>query len=291
MTTYDNKMCIYPFINGNMFLTLSDWHVSSDYPLKGYNDMINPINCNKIKDGDIVFVKRSEIDLFFREIINKIHVKFKLISHNGDNPITNEYNKYLTENLIEWWCVNNCSTNKKIKSLPIGIQNKNLYFDGNPQGDDKILKEIIKTEITKDKDILLTFNIKTNPSHRVGVYNHFLNKPFTTERKYSNIDRKNGDFIKNYLKDVKRHKFVLCPWGNGYDCHRNWEVMYLGSIPIIQKHPSLDYYEDLPVWLIDNWSEVTKENLENKYLEIIDKSYDLNKLYINHWEEKIREWV
>ena len=66
----------------------------------------------------------------------------------------------------------------------------------------------------------------------------------------------------------KKYKFILSPPGAGFDCHRTWEALYLGAIPIV-KTSSLDpLYKDLPVVieLVD-----TEENL-SKLMPFLDKA-------------------
>lgn len=36
-----------------------------------------------------------------------------------------------------------------------------------------------------------------------------------------------------YYTDIMHHEYVLCPYGNGLDCYRNLEVLYLGGTPIV----------------------------------------------------------
>lgn len=253
----------------------------------GLEKSLRELRVDKISDGDKIFVQRNMVDVFFTNILPKIDKEIILLTHNGDTPIGSGYNKFLSKKIKKWWVVNNTTNNPKIGGLPIGLQNKNLYRRDNPQGCIDIIKEMSKRKVVENNGVLMTFQTKTNPDHRKPIYDFFKNKTFITERKYNNDNRKDKKFIEDYLLDIKKHRFVLCPWGNGYDCHRNWEVLYMGSIPIIKKHPSLSYYENLPVWLIDDWSEVTIENMNQKYKEIMDNTYDLNKLYVNYWEEKI----
>lgn len=284
----DKNISSYPYINGNMFMLMSDWHFTNPYPVIGIEKYIKNIDLQNINDGDLIYIKRDNVDEFLIKYLPNIKNKIKLISHNGDMSITDYHSSLLNDNIIEWWCVNNESSDIRIKSLPIGIQNKNLYFEGNPQGDNLIIDEIKLEKVEKVNDVLLTFNINTNRSHREYVYNYFKDLKFVNERRYNNDDRKNKEFIKNYLLDIKRHKFVICPWGNGYDCHRNWEVLYMGSIPIIKKHKSLNYYNDLPVWLVDDWTEVNEETISYKYIEIINKNYNIDKLYYDYWKNLIK---
>lgn len=52
------------------------------------------------------------------------------------------------------------------------------------------------------------------------------------------------------------HPFVASAPGNGLDCHRTWEALYLGSI-VVMKRSALDpLFEGLAVALIDDWGEV-----------------------------------
>lgn len=59
------------------------------------------------------------------------------------------------------------------------------------------------------------------------------------------------------------YPFVLSAHGNGLDCHRTWEVLYLGGI-VITRTSSLDaLYDGLPVAIVKDWGEVASlENLE-----------------------------
>ena len=59
-----------------------------------------------------------------------------------------------------------------------------------------------------------------------------------------------------------RYMFTVSPHGNGLDCHRTWEDLILGCIPIVKTSP-IDYlYEGLPVAIVKDWDEVTADNLK-----------------------------
>ena len=97
--------------------------------------------------------------------------------------------------------------------------------------------------------------------------------PYTFENKLS---------FYNYCTNMSKHKFVICPPGNGADTHRVWESLYLGCIPIVKK--SRIYPYDLPIIQINDWSEVTQELLES-YIYEGDKS----QLFLKYWETLIKE--
>ena len=55
--------------------------------------------------------------------------------------------------------------------------------------------------------------------------------------------------------------FVPSPAGNGLDCHRTWEALYLGCIPVVLRS---EYCGDnsWPVMLVDSWDELLSLNLD-----------------------------
>ena len=67
---------------------------------------------------------------------------------------------------------------------------------------------------------------------------------------------------RNKLWRIKgQYAFSVSPWGNGLDCHRTWEDLVLGCIVIVKKSALDPLYKGLPVVIVQDWSEITKENL------------------------------
>lgn len=58
------------------------------------------------------------------------------------------------------------------------------------------------------------------------------------------------------------HEFVLSPFGNGFDCHRTWEALALGAIPIVRGRHFADMFSGLPVLQVHAWTDVNKELLD-----------------------------
>ena len=68
-------------------------------------------------------------------------------------------------------------------------------------------------------------------------------------------------------KLMRNTMFVPSPAGNGIDCHRTWEAIYLGAVPVVLKS---EFYgtDDWPVLVVDNWSDLlnkSKSDLESIY--------------------------
>jgi hypothetical protein len=67
-------------------------------------------------------------------------------------------------------------------------------------------------------------------------------------------------------KLIRKTMFVPSPAGNGIDCHRTWEALYLGAVPVVLRS---EYFgeSDWPVLLVDSWSELL-EKKDNKLKDI-----------------------
>ena len=86
---------------------------------------------------------------------------------------------------------------------------------------------------------------------------------------------------------------MLSPPGAGVDCHRTWELLYLGCIPIVEHSSISELYEDLPILVVDNWDDISKELLEKQYTVIKEKvsrgEYNMNKLSAQYWVKIIKD--
>ena len=93
-----------------------------------------------------------------------------------------------------------------------------------------------------------------------------------------------------YYTELPKYKFVISPQGNGIDCHRHYEALLAGSIPIIEVHPLLEEkYRDLPVLWTNNYHEISESYLLKKYDEMLDKTYDFSTLFLSSHNQENRK--
>jgi hypothetical protein len=86
--------------------------------------------------------------------------------------------------------------------------------------------------------------------------------------------------------NMVKYKYVASPHGNGLDCHRTWEALVLGCIPIV-KTSSLDHmYYGLPVLIVSDWSDITQELLDN----FKPTNYNNKKLYMKYWIDLLNSY-
>jgi len=91
-----------------------------------------------------------------------------------------------------------------------------------------------------------------------------------------------------YFQKLKKVEFVVSPAGKGLDTHCTWEALLAGCIPIVP-HSTLDpVFADLPVWLINDWVEVTDAAAERISRDFRNRdTWNFEKLFTPWWEKKI----
>jgi hypothetical protein len=95
-----------------------------------------------------------------------------------------------------------------------------------------------------------------------------------------------------YYNILPHYKFVISPEGNGIDCHRHYEALMAGCIPIVEDHPGIrEKYAGCPVLFTKDYSEMSNEYLEKTYSEMIDKEYDFSKLLLSSYSNEDRNAI
>jgi hypothetical protein len=84
-------------------------------------------------------------------------------------------------------------------------------------------------------------------------------------------------------KNQSQYAFSISPHGNGLDCHRTWEALILGCIPIVKKSEIDSLYAELPVLIVSEWSNITQELLENTMIDFKNKVFNYDKLLLSYW--------
>lgn len=247
-----------PFISGMGYRKLCDY----------IYDEFEKFNIDNIKqfNGMKIFVKTDLLAEFIRNILFKIKTNFILYSHNSDLGIDEKYVDLLDNKYLKMWYAQNVLIrHNKLKSIPIGIANKRWKH-----GNVEILSDTINKNNTKDNLIYCNFDINTNIVERKKCIDNIF--PITLSPKV--------DF-EQYLEQLSKSYFVISPNGNGIDCHKHWESLYLKTIPIVTDSINIqNFRNEYPFIVIKDWSDFKKLELnEELYFNMIQK-LDKNKLYM-----------
>lgn len=274
----DNRDSSAPYLSGDTFRAYADFVI----------DETNiPFSPNDVTPCSTIFLKSDYMSRFFSDIHPLISHPYILITHNSDDPAPGAYADVLEDDkLIAWFAQNveGC-VHPKLHPIPIGIANK--YW---AHGDTELLDQMRAHLEDYTKNVLLYMNFSVNPAYahkgavaeRSMIYHQFLKADYC-------MTAYPKDF-QSYLTDLARSKFVLSPRGNGVDCHRTWEALYMGAIPIVRTSELDVLYEGLPVIIINDWNEVTQSFLEEKFESMCNQPYQWEKLTAEYWYKLIDKY-
>ena len=207
--------------------------------------------------------------------------------------------RLLDSPLLYRYFAQNCDVHHpKVACVPIGIDYHTMSVSSPPEApevQDGTLIAAAQNSLpwaSRVKKVFLDFNVNTNKGLRGSLYYKFAMSSFVS---YPLTGLKRPSLWEEYSK----YAFVMSPPGNGYDCHRTWEALALGAVPIVldsAQHLGNDkaneLFRDLPVVIVHSYNEVTQENINRWYDEIAAHRresgyYVMDKLFNKYWLSQI----
>lgn len=237
---------------------------------------LSDLPAEDISQYKIIYVYTHFLNNFFDKYYNFLQEETILISHNSDLGIHENMLKYLEGNKIKkWYCQNRETSHPKLFSIPIGLANSQW-----PHGNQNLISEIKNKNNKKEFLIYKNFDINTNS------YERNICNTITTR---NGIPLSPSLSMSSYWETISKSVFVISPPGNGIDCHRIWESLYLRCVPVVKANESFFQFAHLPILFVKSWEEVTVDFLKEQskiYLNQTDL-FDLPVLEINFWKETI----
>jgi len=272
---------MYDFIDGDYFESLADYSFGDMYSSNFHQP--NYDNLKSIFDkfeNPKIFIETHRLGVLFKELQNFRDRKCKVIAHNSDATFGKELYDNLPDNVEKIWCQNyNYIETDRIKSLPIGLERVRWFPEQKKQD---ILYKKMNEEIERTELVYMNFNPGTNPI-RQQIFDSLKNKDFINIEMVGN----GGDY-ENYINNLKKHKFVISPPGNGIDCHRNWEAIYCGCIPIVlDSYFCRNVFHELPVSIVSDFHlnssdfKINQNEKNNSELQSINIKKIWEKILVN----------
>jgi hypothetical protein len=233
----------------------------------------------KVKAGDRVFCESWHLREFLQGPGKEIHGPCSVISHNGDMNIDRAIAEMLPFGVSRLFAQNVTVGDPRISPLPIGLENRRLHCNGIPRDFDFLRKK----PAAKMPRILSAFSVGTNVSARGPAAEQLAacavcdSLPRTNSRAYRSL--------------ASRYMFIASPPGNGIDCHRTWEAMYLGSVPIVLRSEAMAAFEaqGMPLFIVDSYSEVaawTQAKAASVFEEMAPR-FGAQSLWFDYWKNII----
>lgn len=244
---------------------------NNNYKSYFYNENTTILNLDEVKT---IFVNTWTLQRFFNVIFPQLKGKYNFISHNSDMGLTEVYRDFInSEKVIKWYSQNKDINHTKTFSLPIGLGNQQY-----PHGNLSLLNSIIAKNTNKENIVFKNFSIQTNGYKRSII-------DFLTHR--NGIVMSNPCSQEEYFNSIAKSMFCISPPGNGVDCHRIWECLYLKTIPVVEYNEAFREFKHLPILFITDWATVTIEFLMSKVHMLKEFDNPINELTLDYWKNKI----
>ena len=235
----------------------------------------DPAQFDRVKDGDLVWMRLIALPQFMREALPRIRARFGLVTGDEDWGIPTGFagsQTLLSDPRVLCWFSQNydgSDANRKLMRLPIGLDFHTIsntrkwgHWPATPRAQEAELEALrlaAPANAERTLRVHADFHFSNHKQQiwgddRAAVQRALSGNPdvqFQT-RKLPRLE---------LWREKTRYAFVVSPHGNGLDCHRTWESLVLGNIVIV-KRSSLDpLYDGLPVVIVDDWREVSRDSL------------------------------
>ena len=286
---------------------LKSCDVHSSTPSSSIQHLFN-YDFTHFKDNTSIYVCSTAIPHFIREVVPQITFRYILVSGDCDPPVPNslfqtheDFQRFLNSPYLIHWFSQNCiqTHHPKLSQIPIGLDYHTLYCNpmhewgptASPVNQEKELENIKKGSSpfwNRKRQGYSNFHFFTRSAYgydRIDAMNKISKELVYYERE--KISRKDT------WSHQSQYAFVISPHGNGLDCHRTWEAIALGCIPIVKTSPLDPLFKDLPVLIVESWNLITQELLNNTIeeykIKLETNAFQMEKLTLEYWVNKINE--
>ena len=316
-----------PFVTGNGFKGISH-HVCDDTNRCGmYPERVTNGQCIFVKADFFDFFVKDVIPRINSSFIIISH-NGDMSTPDGQNDAPRlGYPAYVTSDLLAnehkngrlialhaqnlWWRNHTIEARPSyFHCLPIGLENRMNKFGGslNVYVENLKKKIIDRPRMTIEEKnnlplLLVAFYPKSRVPDRHNVLSTIGAIPPKDQPKMENPWFNETDLShQEWIDAISQHKFVLAPFGHGLDTHRIYEILLFGGIPVMRKSTISSCYDDsdnifngnsrgsLPIVVLNNWKELTKERLLQEWERISkvpDDHWDWKRLAAYQWYDRL----
>jgi hypothetical protein len=222
-------------------------------------------------DNDWWFCNPEFLEYFFRRVAPD--EPYVLFTHNSnvDRPIDERFLPRLERpELVAWFAVNVELEHPKLHSIPLGI--------GNPIKCDPVeLARVQDRRPAKSELFESSFETWTNPKERI----------YCIEQ--TGIEPAAKVSMSQFFERLASSYFCISPNGNGVDCYRTWQALYLRTIPIVTRSVLTKQHPDLPLVVLDDWSEFRTIDFSPKLYEETWADFDPARIGLDRYLQRVRD--
>ena len=277
----------YPiqFICSTNFVTMCDHKVANIY-----SECIEVPQTYPAKAGETVYCHPTALANFVSSYLPNIKFPFVLVSGDSDMTVPTDCrdsaNTVLAHPLLIKWFAQNCvEPSQKLVQLPIGLDFHTMACGPSAWGPKQ-------SRESQENDVIRLRNTPMRQSKCYGNFHFLLWTRYASDRKLAMAQIPKSLIFYEPIKcsrirswtNMVKYKYVVSPHGNGLDCHRTWEALALGCIPIVKTSPLDPMFSGLPILIVKEWSDITQELLDG----FVPASNNNQKLQLSYWLNRFK---
>ncbi len=207
---------------------------------------------------------------------------YTLLIHNGDHIPPETVLEQLGDLFQRVYSVNVTSETSNVRALPIGLENARLNNNGRLSYYLEGLEQ--PRSNNRPRLVLSSFHVSNNP---------LVRQPTADLLRASRFGFDGQSWKRKEYRDVlKQTCFVISPPGNGPDCHRTWEAVCMGAVPVVLKeHLGRSLWDGMPIFAVDSYEDfvdISDDTLRGIYTELTNKT--ARTAFATHWLREFSTW-
>lgn len=236
-----------------------------------------------------------DLDTFVEVALPTIKAPFALVTTDGDASVPSNLAKNTVDRLladpflVSWYSQNCVGDHPKLKPFPIGLDLHTMRGFTTPGQLARLLETIRLRQDAPDRRPLRIFcdlNLSRGPRERRDLVDALKGCPHV-----DCLDRRLSQH--SIWERYSQYPLVVSTAGSGLDCHRTWELLYLGCIVVTRTSPLDPLYEGLPVIIVDDWRQVRDPEMMRQWVgqvaHLTDRDYVWQRLRPRAYLEPIRQ--
>ena len=261
------------------------------------NDYIDPHILDRHYSGDSIYVCTDALLNFSLNVIEKIQHPFTLVTGDSDTPINNnliqhEAIKKILDHphLVNWYAQNMVADHPKLHQMPIGMDYHTMWERPGTWG--------LAQQSPFAQERVLMNTLAQAPDFADRFFAGYCNWHFAIDRGdrqecLGKIDKTISLIERNHLPRISSWQrqaecmFVISPEGAGIDCHRTWEAILLGCVPVVKKNKFSSLFHRLPVVMLNDWSEFNSTHMIQQVDRLKNEKFNFNPMFLRYWDERI----
>ena len=271
----------FPFISPDTFRALCDVVIENNQVTRRSQMAARSViffDLSEIEGTETHFDEAPSLTLLNTELQALSEPPVVIMSH-GDLLPSPSLLTEIADRSARLFAINAVEETEKIRAIPLGLENFSRNINGR-------LKDYFgsldsPSEASRTRDVFTAFEPENNPSVRGPLVETLRSSRFGWSPRRMSPEQ--------YRQAVSESMFVLSPPGRGFDCHRTWEAIYLGAVPVVLEGtlpPGL--LHDLPIHSVSSYEHflnLSHSDMAGLFHEV--RAVNARKAYMPFWVDAV----